>query len=136
MRRFYTCTHKSSRQWYLRLFWFLLDVAIDNAFFLESFRPDRTPAPRSRTNKDFRLELATELLGKFSSRQRSGRHVVEPPARLVQCHFSKRLGSADSQCVLCRREHTRKRTRYGCADCGNVPLCVDPCFRIYHTRSS
>ena len=28
MRTFYTCTHKSSHRWYLRLFWFLVDVAI------------------------------------------------------------------------------------------------------------
>jgi len=134
MRRFYTCSRKSSQRWYLRLFWFLLDVAIDNAFILESFRPDRTPAPRRRTHKDFREELATELLSKFSSRKHSGRQVQDAPARLVQRHFPKHLGTADSQCVVCRKEHTRKRTRYGCEDCGNVPLCVDPCFRIYHTR--
>ena len=39
MRRFYTCTHK----WYFWLFWFLLDLAIDNAYVLECWTRDRTP---------------------------------------------------------------------------------------------
>ena len=38
MRKFYTCTHKSSQNWHLRLLWFLEDTAINNAFILESFR--------------------------------------------------------------------------------------------------
>ena len=37
MHRFYTCTHKSPRRWYLWLFWFLLDLAIDIAFILECY---------------------------------------------------------------------------------------------------
>ena len=129
MRRFYTCTHRSSRRWYLRLFWFLVDLAIDNALILESFRPDQ----RRRKNKDFRKELATELLSKYISRQRAGRQAQNAPARLLQRHFPDNLGT-DSQCVVCSKEHTRKRTRYGCKDCGNVHLCISPCFRIYHTR--
>ena len=130
MRRFYTCTHKSSRRWYLRLFWFLLDVAVDNAFILEcSLRP----AGGRRKSKEFRKELATHLLSRHNSRQRAGRQVQNAPARLLQRHFPKYLGD-NGQCVVCRKEHTRKRTRYGCADCGNVYLCIDPCFRIHHTR--
>ena len=43
MRRFYTCTHKSSRRWYLRMFWFLVDLAIDNAFILECIVHESTP---------------------------------------------------------------------------------------------
>ena len=132
MRRFYTCTHRSSRRWYLRLFWFLVDLAIDNAFILESFKPDRTPAQHRCKNKDFHTELATELLSKYSSRQRSGRQVQNAPARLSQRHFPDNLGICN-QCVVCK-EHTRKRTKFGCKDCGNVHLCVTPCFRIYHTR--
>ena len=36
MRRFYTCTHKSSSRSYLWLFWFLLDLAIDNVYILNA----------------------------------------------------------------------------------------------------
>ena len=133
MRRFYTCTHKSSRKWYFRLFWFLVDLAIDNAFVLECWFCDRTPGQTRRKNKAFRKELATELLSKYRSRKNPGRQVQNAPARLMQRHFPDNLGT-DSQCVVCSKEHTRKRSRYGCKDCGNVHLCVSPCFRIYHTR--
>ena len=62
MRRFYTCTHKSSHWWYLRLFWFLFNVAIDNTFILVSF--ETVAGQRKRTNKQFREELATDLISK------------------------------------------------------------------------
>ena len=132
MHMFYTCTHKSHR-WYLRLFWFLVDLAVDNAFILESFRRDRMPAQCKRKNKDFRKELATELLSKYSSQQCSGRQVQNAPAWLMQRHFPDHLVTV-GQCVVCSKEHTRKRTMYGCKDCGNVHLCIDPCFRTHHTR--
>ena len=133
MRRFYTCTHKSSRRWYLRMFWFLVDLAIDNAFILECIIRESTPGQHKRTNKLFRKELATELLSKHSSRTRAGCQAQNAPARLMQQHFPDILGT-DSQCVWCSREKKRKRTRYGCKDCGDVHLCVVPCFKLYHTR--
>ena len=132
MRRFYTCTHKSSRRWYLRLFWFLVDLAVDNAYILECCMREKTGLSR-RTNLIFRKKLATELLSMHSSRSHSGRQAQNVPARLVQWHFPAKLGS-DSQCVMCSRQSTRKHTRFGCKDCGNVHLCVDPCFRLYHTK--
>ena len=133
MRRFYTCTHKSSRKWYYRLFWFCLDLAVDNAYILECCVRDREPALPRRTNKQFRKELASELLSKYNSRQRSGRQAQNAPARLLQRHFPDKLEN-DGQCVVCSKQHTRKRSRFGCKDCGNVHLCVSPCFRIFHTR--
>ena len=115
------------KKWYFRLFWFLVDLAIDNAFVLECWFHDM------RKNKQFRKELAMELLSKYSSRKIIGRQVQDAPARLMQRHFPDNLGT-DSQCVVCSKKHTRKRSRYGCRDYGNVHLCVSPCFRIYHTR--
>ena len=61
MNRFYTCT---SRCWYLRLFWFFLDVAIDNVFILASF--ETVAGQRKRTNKQFLEELAAELISKYN----------------------------------------------------------------------
>ena len=113
------------KKWYFRLFWFLVDLAIDNAFVLECWFRDRTPGQVRSKNKQFRKELGTELLSKYSSRKIIGRQVQDAPAWLMQRHFPDNLGT-DS--------HTRKRSRYGCRDCGNVHLCVSPCFRIYHTR--
>ena len=66
MSRFYTCTHRSSRKWYFRLFWFLLDLAIDNVYVSECWTRDRTPGQGRRKNKLFRKELATEFLSKYT----------------------------------------------------------------------
>ena len=130
MRRFYTCTHKSSRRWYLRLFWFLLDLAVDNAFILECYS---RPSGGRRKSKEFRKELATHLMGMHNSRQRAGRQAQNVPAWLLQRHFPDKLGTS-VQCIVCSKQHTRKRSNYGCVDCGNVHLCITPCFRIYHTK--
>ena len=127
MRRFYPCTHKSSRRFYLCLFWILVDLAIDNAYILECCMREKTGLSR-RTNLISHKKLATELLSMHSLQSHYGRQVQNVPARLVQRHFPAKLGS-DSQCVS-----TRKRNRFDCKDCGNVHLCVDPCFRLYHTR--
>ena len=133
MLRFYTCTHKSSRKWYFRLFWFLVDLAVDNTYVLECLFRDRTPGQGRCRNKQFCKELATELLSKYSSQEIPGCQVQNAPARLIQQYFSANLGT-DCQCAACSKEHTQKRYRYSCRDCGNLHLCVAPCIRIYHTR--
>ena len=28
----------------------------------------------------------------------------------------------------------RRETCYQCENCGNIALCVEPCFEIYHSR--
>ena len=96
-------THKSSCKWYLRLFWFLIDLAIDNAFVLECTVCERAPGLLKRKNKHFHKELATELLSKHNSQFQRGRQVQNAAARLMQQHFPVNLG-IDSQCVWCSRE--------------------------------
>ena len=36
MCKYYACTRRSRTRWYMRLFWFFLDLAIINAYVLES----------------------------------------------------------------------------------------------------
>ena len=62
MRKFYTCTHRSSQNWYLRLLWFLEDTAINNASILESFRQDRTAGQCRCRNKIFVRSCCSWLL--------------------------------------------------------------------------
>ena len=93
MRRFYTYTHRSSRKWYFRLFWFLLDLAIDNAYVLECWTRDRTPGQGRRKNKLFRKEIATELLSKCSSQKTPGHLIQNAPTQLTQRHFPDNLGT-------------------------------------------
>ena len=93
-----------------------------------------------RTIKSFREQLATKLLCQHSSRQRGGRQSQalppQSPARLEERHFIENLGT-DGDCAVCsdRKTH-RKRTKYGCVNCGMVHLCLENCFKIYHTKES
>ena len=72
MCRFYTCTHKLSRNCYFQLFWFLVDLAVDIAYVLECWFCNRTPGQVRYKNKLFRKELATEPLSKYSSHKFQG----------------------------------------------------------------
>jgi len=142
MRRLYSCSRKSKNKWYMRLFWFLIDTCIVNAYILECESPNH-PATRSigkrkkrvyETQLDFVVHLAQQLIEKHDSRQRVGRQPVMPMSESrytvhVPCKYSSQRDC--KQCKLQKRPRTR--STIGCAECG-VPLCIYPCFAEYHTR--
>ena len=66
LRGYYAIGTKS-RKWWRYLFWFCVDVSIVNGFILER----KAINHRSRTQLDFRVELAKDLIGEFSSRGRT-----------------------------------------------------------------
>ena len=66
----YYCCRTKSRKFYKYIFYFLLDGAITNAFILMK---KHTNKGSKMTIKDFRLELASELIGDYCSRRRRGR---------------------------------------------------------------
>ena len=74
----------------------------------------------------------TELIGKFHGRQRGGCQAQDVPTRLIERHFPGILGD-QAQCVKCVVSTIYANVL---KDCGNIHLCVTPCFRIYHTRST
>ena len=66
LRGYYAIGTKS-RKWWRYLFWFCVDVSIVNAFILERKAINHP----SMTQLDFRVELAKDLIGEFSSRGRT-----------------------------------------------------------------
>ena len=144
LRKTYTCTRKSRTRWYMRLFWFFLDLSIINAYILESVSPNHVPPiartgrqkKRYRSQLDFRKQLVTQLIGDHTSRGSRGRPPIArrniiDPARL---HFPEQL-QGTANCVVCtRRYNKRKRTKFGCVVCGNIHMCPVPCFKIHHTQ--
>ena len=144
LRGTYTCSRKSRTRWYIRLFWFFLDLSIINAYILESVSPNHVlPIPKTgrqkkryRSQLAFRKQLVVELIGDHSSRNHRGRPVTvrrhsSGPSRH---HYPEELpGTTD--CVVCRRLHNkRRRTKYGCVVCSGVHMCLLPCFKIHHTH--
>ena len=86
-RKTYSCSRKS-RKWWLRLFYFLLDASITNAYVLRK----ETPGTKPLTLKEFVLQLCEHLIGCSNSRKHSYLAQAPPPTvRLCERHFPERL---------------------------------------------
>ena len=112
----------------------LVDRSIFNSFVLEQESPNHA----KRTLKSFRIYLAKQLIGDFSSRRKRGRLSDEPLSlRSVERHFPDYLPTNESgkrkerRCKVCFDSGVRKMTSYFCPD-WDVGLCAAPCFRTYH----
>ena len=140
LRGYYNCRTKS-RKFYKYIFYFLLDVAITNAFILMK---NHTSGGSRMVMKDFRLQLASQLIGDYCSRRRRGRNssaIRTLPLR----HFPVKI-ELDSNpakrkrgnCAHCRKtKHSRMNTSWFCQEC-SVWLChsgdPDDCFLQWHTH--
>ena len=133
----------------------LLECAVLNAYIVYQFHhhTQRTGSTgrviydwRSRYLA-FRMELATQLVGSFTSRKRKGRPNLSIDANLDPLNHS--LGhfpvtAMRRYCVVCSRvrkhrklppKDYRHESTIACSHC-NVALCVHTdrgCFRKYHT---
>lgn len=128
----------SGKKWWTRLLFDLIDRAIYNSFVLHNESPNH----HKQSLKNFRLTLAKDLIGCFSSRRKRGRESLEQPQdRFVKRHFPDYLPCNEKgkrmerRCTVCTANKTKKKTSYYCPDC-NVGLCPAPCFRIYHQADS
>jgi len=137
---YYGFSHRTVK-WWRRAFFHLLDLSVVNAFIL--YRQTHTSKP-SLTHEQFRVELVKELLLMAGSDllHESALHPSLPPSeRLYGRHFPEKIpvrpSGALSQpdCCVCsnQKERRRKTTTYRCKQC-MVPLCVVPCFELYHTH--
>lgn len=141
MRRLYTCSRKSKNKWYMRLFWFLVDTCIANAYILQCESPNHLPTcsigqkkkPVYQTQLNFTLELAGQLIEQHSSRTYAGRIPTLPQSdeskhtEHVPCKYEK-----PRRCKVCDKPKNKHVSNFGCAKCG-VALCIYPCFGIYHS---
>ena len=139
----YISTRKTLK-WYKKFFSHLLDISIYNAFVLFKI----TNPDSKSTLLSFRSELVEGIITAHHNgrRQYGGRPSGsgDMPARLTDRHFPSYIPPTASrqdpkrECRVCgaskRDGHRlRKQTRFMCAPCGSVALCVVPCFRQYHT---
>jgi len=144
LRGYYKCRVKS-RKFYKYIFYFVLDVAVTNAFVLhQGWSPRPRPHSAVKTIKTFRLQLAHELIGEYCSRRRAGRvgsSVVPLPLR----HYPVKIPPANAnqrkrgRCAHCDSVcHKRTDTQWFCREC-DVWLChtgyeESDCFLSWHKR--
>ena len=142
---------RRSKKWWKRVYSYVIECAVLNAYVLESHAKPLEHALHGRQKRDFlrfRVELAEQLIGSFRSRKRAGRR---PSAESQQEERLKpELGHWPLQvhnkleCVVCNmksskqhlsRSEYRHESRFICSHC-NVHLCIAEdrdCFRKYHT---
>ena len=138
LRGYYSCRTKS-RKFYKYIFYFLLDVAITNAFVLYKYY---APSSKYKTIRDFRVQLAKELIGDYCSRRRAGRQ-RSFPKNLPLRHFPVKLIPDDPsrrnrhRCARCLDKYGKRvDTQWFCQECA-VPLChtgksSTDCFLLWH----
>ena len=121
----------------------MIDMAIVNAYILYLMSPC---SGRRLTHSQFRVELAKQLLmDEVPVEEPEGRALGPhgdpnpPSSRLTGRHFpgSTAAGHQRQQhCVVCSGKKGRGRTTttYECKQC-QLPMCVVPCFELYHTKT-
>ena len=120
-RKNYSCSRKS-KKWWLRLFYFLVDMATTNAYII--YKEQRNV---KLTQKDFILQVADRLMSSHSSRKRAAVLSIPSCTRLLERHFDRQESTKNCKmcegCKCCRE----------CCPSDPVPLCPVPCFRLFHT---
>lgn len=137
------------KKYYKKQFMILLDFSILNSYLLYKIHTQKT-SDDVMTQLQFRIALPRSLLVQNlqdnlpTQLVRRGRPSNEPtPARLVGRHVPSLIPSTEHKqhvtrrCFVCNHtkdvsSRARHESRYECTVC-NVALCVDPCFRVYHT---
>ncbi|CAG5009983.1 unnamed protein product [Parnassius apollo] len=138
---YYEVDRKAKIKYYLRLFFDLLDIAMNNSYVIycklhEAKRIEGTLL----TSLEFRQVVARSLIGSFSSRQGSLSSVVMTKK---QISYTQKRGtpshvmvkvSKRKRCVQCAKSRIENRTNNTCSTC-NVHLCFTTdrnCFVEYH----
>uniref|UniRef100_A0A1E1XP67 Putative transposase n=1 Tax=Amblyomma sculptum TaxID=1581419 RepID=A0A1E1XP67_AMBSC len=142
-RNAYPVDRRSKKGWH-RIFYFLLDAAIVNAFVQHT-------ALEHAENLDFlhfKLILGRQLIQRQSFRagrksrgdfqrkngRKSGALMTGVPAEIRfqgKDHFPKASGTR-RRCRWCSTKRSEVRTKLLCGAC-NVPLCTD-CFSPFHSN--
>nr|XP_022290940.1 piggyBac transposable element-derived protein 4-like [Crassostrea virginica] len=137
-------------KWWKKLFFHLINVAIVNSYIIYK---ECTTRSTPMVQRHFRRRLVEELL-EYSGQTNVapvGRPAPKVLERLTGRHFVDKFieggKTLHRQCIVCGpaerkmcdavRPGEKRRfghmTSYKCKQC-NVPLCITPCFEIFHTK--
>ena len=107
-RKLYSCSRKL-RRWWMRLFYFLVDVSVINSHVLTQ----ESPQCFKLSLKEYVLKLAGEMMSQHNSRKRKGRPSGDgpPSGRFCDRHFPTK-GSKQQECHVCSSKVKRVRTLF------------------------
>ena len=127
---------RQSKKWWYRLFYYLLDTALANSFILYKLSPNHDEL----SELDYLKQLAVLLIGTKSKDeevrprpQRKKTKVSIPPRMISGNHWPIKTTKRQI-CQQCNRKGSKgRRSYYICESC-DIHLCIDACFKSYHTR--
>ena len=141
LRGYYRCKIRS-RKFYKYIFYFLLDIAITNSYILVKYYTTNSSKVKI---KNFRTDLAKQLIGNYCSRRRRGRKSASSIRPLPLRHFPAKVDDdinpgkrRRGNCAYCRQaKKKRMNTSWFCRECSEW-LCHsgdrDDCFLQWHTH--
>lgn len=127
---------RKTSKWWRKVFFWLFDVAMNNAFILYKLNKNLTDKYRSR---QFRKKLVEQLIGSFRSTatRRFGRSLENNEIRLNGQFHALAIKKSNLDCKVCSDRSVpggRKTTVYYCKSCPDHPaLHPVECFEKYHT---
>ena len=125
-RESYSRIGHRARRWWPRLAWFLIDMAINNAYILyrQYMAGQEESDIAAQSPKGFRRALMQALVGTFTARKKRGRPSLQPKLAADEVHHIPQLRAKDQVCTVCSKTMRRSqgkhkpRTREGCGTCG------------------
>jgi hypothetical protein len=117
-------TGSKSKRWWVVLAWAIINIAVHNAFLIH-----RAAADKPLSNRQFRLQLAQELVGDFTYRKRvqpsrSSVAGAGPPLHELDLSDKQRL------CAECKKKHPMS----WCKTC-RVHVCWQKCYDLHRQRA-
>jgi hypothetical protein len=119
---------RKSKKWWPRLVWWLIDMCIINAYSLYQQKQQV-----QISQLEFREQLMQQLIEQYGQERSSvGRPSFSPHQQQHQQHWPQHTDT-EHDCTYCSmRSIQRRRSRIQCEQC-RVHLCIDPCFKSFHT---
>ena len=135
----YEIDRRYPRKFYLRLFFYLIDIGFVNAFIVytklmeENFPYSR----RLKTLKDFEHSVFMDLIGSFSycKRLKKSSSLRLPMQNSGEHHITRVSFKERGRCKLCTKRKIDSRTCIRCNSC-NLYLCQTSkkdCFAEWHS---
>lgn len=137
----YEVDRKAKIKYYLRLFFDLLDIALNNAYVIYmKFHEAQRVEGSHLSSIEYRQQIARNLISNYTGRQRSRPSVVTSEKqrfgrkRILPAHNMQKAEKM-KRCVNCAKNRKENRTYNICTMC-DVHLCFTTkrnCFAEYHT---
>src|SRR5688572_17877083 len=114
----------------------MLDITIYNAYILYKITKKET-----LQLSEFRLKLIKEICSKYEGHTQKLRDPDPDHAQLSERHFPSLIpDNKQRRCSFCndsshKKGAPNKQSRFECSIC-NKGLCVDPCFKKYHSSEN